>query len=114
MYNIMTKPILTFCSNTIKHFKNIIKNNNTKSILIGVKGGGCNGFAYSIEPTNNPPKKYDENINIDNTDIIICGKSLLYLTGTHISWENNNLGSGLEFNNPNISSTCGCGSTFSL
>lgn len=110
----MTKPLLTFCSNTIKHFKNIISNNNAKSILIGIQGGGCNGLKYDIRPTNENPQKLDETINIDGTNIIICGKSLLYLTGTHISWENNNLGSGLEFNNPNISSTCGCGTTFSL
>ena len=106
--------VISITNKALPKLKNIIKSHNVQRIMFGVKGGGCNWLAYSIEPTNNPPKKYDENINIDNTDIIICGKSLLYLTGTHISWENNNLGSGLEFNNPNISSTCGCGSTFSL
>ena len=111
----MSRPLLTFCNSAIKHFKKIISINNSKSVLISVSGGGCNGLKYNIAPTNEKPHKLDETLIIDNTEIIICGESALYLTGTHISWTNSNLGkSGLEFDNPNISSTCGCGTTFSV
>ena len=43
------KPLMTFCSTTIKHFKTLIDKDVTKNILIGVKVGGCNGLKYYIE-----------------------------------------------------------------
>lgn len=110
----MNRPLLTFCSGAINHLKNMIATNNSKSVFIGVKGGGCNGLAYDVRPTNEKPQKNDETLKVDNTNIIVCGRSIVYLVGTHVHWENNNLGSGLKFDNPNINSQCGCGSTFSI
>ena len=51
---------------------------------------------------------------VDNVNIIVCGKSLLHLIGVKIKWKDDLMGSGLEFNNPNATSSCGCGETFSL
>ena len=110
----MRKNVLTFCSKTIRHFRGILKNSNSKSILVGVKGGGCNGLKYYIEPTNDPPNKLDETMKVDGVDIIVCNKSLFYLIGTEVKWKDDLMGSGLEFTNPNASSSCGCGETFSV
>jgi iron-sulfur cluster assembly accessory protein len=106
--------LLNFCNKTIKHFKSILKNTNHKRILIGVKGGGCNGLKYYIEPTSDNPNKIDEIIKKDDIEIVVCGQNLFYLIGTNIKWVDNNMGSGLEFNNPNANSSCGCGETFSI
>ncbi len=105
------KKIMTFCSHTISHLKTISKNN---TILIGIKGGGCSGYKYYIEPTLDEPEKRDELILIDNLRIIVCGKSLLYLLGTHVYWKHDVMGARIEFDNPNAKSTCGCGDTFSI
>ncbi len=105
------KKIMTFCSNTISHLKTISKNN---TILIGIKGGGCSGYKYYIEPTLDEPEKRDELILIDNLRIIVCGKSLMYLLGTHVYWKHDVMGARIEFDNPNAKSTCGCGDTFSI
>jgi len=110
----MNRPIMTFCSKTLQHFRNILQKSEHNSILIGVKGGGCNGMKYYIEPTSDTPDKYDEKIKIDGVDIIVCGKSLIHMLGTEIKWKDDLMGSGLEFSNPNASSTCGCGETFSV
>ena len=83
----MSNNILKFCKTTIIKLKNIKQNSNCKSILIGVKGGGCNGLKYFIEPTNNLPEKLDEEIKIDDLHITVCGKSLFYLIGTEITWK---------------------------
>jgi iron-sulfur cluster assembly 1 len=107
-----SKKILTMCSNTVLHFKNLIKQENSKYVFVGVKGGGCNGLKYYVEPTNNPPEKFDEVVKKDGLSIIICGSGLMYLLGTHISWETNNMGNSLQFSNPNAKSSCGCGETF--
>jgi iron-sulfur cluster assembly accessory protein len=110
----MSKNILTFCAKTISHFRGILKKSNSKSILVGVKGGGCNGLKYYVEPTNDPPNKLDETIKVDDVNIIVCGKSLFHLIGTEVKWKDDLMGSGIEFSNPNATSSCGCGETFSI
>tara|TARA_B100001287_G_C22482255_1_gene434909 strand:- start:4 stop:333 length:330 start_codon:yes stop_codon:yes gene_type:complete len=108
------KSILNICNKSLNHFKKLLINSNSKYILIGVKGGGCNGLKYYIEPTNEEPNKLDEIIIKDDIQINICNKSIFYLIGTEIKWTDDNLGSGIVFNNPNAKNTCGCGDTFSL
>ena len=107
------KPFMTFCTTTIKHFKTLINKDNT-SLLIGIKGGGCNGYKYYIEPTSEQPSKRDEIIMIDDLKIIVCGKSLLHLLGTNVYWKTDIMGARIEFENPNAKSKCGCGDTFSI
>ena len=110
----MSRQILSFCGKTIQHFRGILKKTNHKSILIGIKGGGCNGMKYYIEPTSSQPEKLDEKINIDGVDIVVCHKSLLYILGSEVKWKEDLMGSGIEFINPNATSSCGCGETFSI
>ena len=109
------KNIINICSKSLLHFKTILNQTNSSKILIGVKGGGCNGLKYFIKPIKSDYKvdKFDEKIKIDNIDIVICGQSLMYLLGSEIKWKDDFMGSGLEFTNPNADSTCGCGETFS-
>tara|TARA_Y100000590_G_scaffold391843_1_gene468831 strand:+ start:2465 stop:2785 length:321 start_codon:yes stop_codon:yes gene_type:complete len=106
--------MLKMCSKTLSHFRTILANSNKNSIFIGVKGGGCNGLKYFIEPTNELPNKLDETIKIDDVQIIVCGESIIHLIGTEIKWKDDFMGSGLEFKNPNALGTCGCGETFSI
>ena len=106
--------LLNFSTKVIRHFKTILTESNHKSMLIGVKGGGCNGLQYFIEPTSDPPAKLDEQIQIDDLSIIVCGRSLLHLIGTNVSWKDDLMGSGITFENPNATSNCGCGETFNI
>ena len=110
----MNNNIISLCSKTIYHFKNLLKKDNSKYLFIGVKSGGCNGLKYIIKPTNEKPIKIDEQIKINNINITLCGKSLIYLIGTEIKWTEDYTGSKLEFFNPNALSSCGCGDTFSI
>ena len=108
----MSSKILRFCNQSIKHFENLRNISNSKYILIGVKGGGCNGLKYYIEPTDETPKKHDELIKENN--VIVCGDSLLYLIGSEVVWKTDAMGSRIEFINPNAKSQCGCGDTFGI
>ena len=93
----------------------IANKNNVNKFLFSVKGGGCNGFKYNISPMNEEPQKLDEVINIkDKLDLIIDHKSVFYIIGTEIDWKEDIMGSSFEFNNPNATSKCGCGETFSI
>ncbi len=108
------KNILSLCEKTVQHFSKLRKETNTNNFLLSVKGGGCNGLKYSIVPFFEKKDKYDEIVNYENFNIIICGKSIMYLIGLKISWNEDLFGSGLRFENPNANSKCGCGETFSI
>ena len=109
----MRSPLINICSKTISHFKNVLTQSQEKYIFIGVKGGGCNGLKYHIKPCSDECLKKDEFLVIDGVPIVICGNSLLYLIGTELKWKTSIMGTGIEFNNPNAKSSCGCGDTFS-
>jgi len=106
------KKLLIICEKTINHFKYLIKNSKHKYIRIGIKSGGCNGFKYDIQ-TVTEKDKHDEIIKNYDVPIIVCSKSMLYLIGTRLSWKTSMISNGIEFDNPNAKSTCGCGETFS-
>lgn len=106
--------IVNICSKTVNHFRNLLKSNNHKYILLSVKGGGCNGLKYNVSTSSDDVLKLDETINIDGVPIVICGQSLMYLIGTNIEWKTDTMGAGLRFSNPNAASSCGCGDTFSV
>jgi iron-sulfur cluster assembly accessory protein len=81
-------------------------------LRIAVVGGGCSGFSYSMAFENNPGL-LDKTINYDGLNVYIDQASLLYLDGAEVDYVETLEGSGFKFNNPNVKSTCGCGSSFS-
>ena len=107
----------------------------TMRLRVGVKGGGCSGFNYTLDLTE-VQKDSDEVWNFTYaraaqsegeggtatataggdtfTVTVVCDpKSYLYLNGTTIDYKDEIMGSGFVFNNPNATATCGCGSSFS-
>jgi iron-sulfur cluster assembly protein len=80
-------------------------------LRVGVKGGGCSGFSYLLDLTENQ-KDTDETFDQHGVTVIVDPKSLLYLSGTVIDFKNEVMGRGFVFQNPNATSTCGCGSSF--
>ena len=105
-------------------------------LRVGVKGGGCSGFSYLLDLTE-VQKETDEvwsftytrrpdakaageqggvaTASADSFTVqVICDpKSYLYLNGTTIDFKDEIMGRGFVFNNPNATTTCGCGSSFS-
>jgi iron-sulfur cluster assembly protein len=81
-------------------------------LRVGVKGGGCSGFSYLLDLTESQ-KDSDEVFVQHGIRIIVDPKSLLYLNGTTIDFKDEIMGRGFVFQNPNATSSCGCGSSFS-
>lgn len=81
-------------------------------LRVGVKGGGCSGFSYVLDLTESQ-KDTDELFEQHGIRIICDPKSLLYLNGTTIDFKDEIMGRGFVFQNPNATSSCGCGSSFS-
>src|ERR1700761_2147484 len=82
-------------------------------LRVGVKGGGCSGFSYLLDLTEEAPGETDEQMESNGVQILIDSKSLLYLEGTEIDFKDDVIQSGFVFKNPNATSSCGCGSSFS-
>ncbi len=81
-------------------------------LRVGVKGGGCSGFSYVLDLTET--QRDSDEVFEQHGIVIICDpKSLLYLNGTTISFKDEIMGRGFVFENPNATTTCGCGSSFS-
>ena len=81
-------------------------------LRVGVKGGGCSGFSYLLDLTEQQHDN-DETFEEQGVKIVCDPKSYLYLNGTTIDFKDEVMGRGFVFNNPNASTTCGCGSSFS-
>jgi len=83
-------------------------------LRVGVVGGGCSGFSYSMA-FENSPGMLDKTYKFGNEQlqVFIDQASLLYLDGAEVDYIETLEGSGFKFNNPNVKSTCGCGSSFS-
>ena len=80
-------------------------------LRVGVKGGGCSGFSYILDLTENVNDN-DEAFDKDGLSVVCDPKSYLYLNGTTIDFKDEVMGRGFVFSNPNATSTCGCGSSF--
>jgi len=81
-------------------------------LRVGVKGGGCSGFSYMLDLTEEPKSDMDEEMESHGVKILVDMKSNLYLNGVEIDFKDEVMGKGFVFKNPNATSTCGCGSSF--
>jgi len=82
-------------------------------LRIAVVGGGCSGFSYSMA-FENQPNVLDKTYSFDGLRVFIDQASLLYLDGAEVDYVETLEGSGFKFSNPQVKSTCGCGSSFSV
>ena len=99
--------------NAVDRIKEISLKQKQEYFRISVDGGGCQGFSYKFN--------FDENINDDDkifdfkdVKILIDPTSLNFLKGSKLDFVNDIIGSYFKVINPNASSTCGCGTSFSL
>jgi iron-sulfur cluster assembly accessory protein len=82
-----------------------------RGLRLRVVGGGCAGFSYDLyfdETT-----EVDRQFPLNTVNVVVDEMSLMYLVGVEIDYIEG-LQSGFKFNNPNVKSTCGCGSSFSV
>lgn len=81
-------------------------------LRLGVKGGGCSGFSYVLELDRDLDPKYDRTFELEGVPVVVDRKSLVLLAGTTLDYTGELLGQGFEFNNPNATRGCGCGTSF--
>ncbi len=95
------------------------RNRPGTSLRVGIRGGGCSGFSYVIEFHDGEPHSRDrvlDRLAEDGTPVrvVVDRKSLIYLNGATLDWEQTLLAQGFKFRNPNEAASCGCGHSFQV
>lgn len=80
-------------------------------IRLGTRTKGCAGISYKVE-FGDTIEFGDEHITVENIDLLIDNKSLIYLIGLQVDYKETELESGFVFENPNKKGDCGCGESF--
>ena len=107
---------ITLTERAVREVKRIIGDQNLPEgtvLRVGVKGGGCSGFSYSLG-FDDKVADTDQIETVEGVKVACDHKSFLYLNGTEIDFEESLMGRGFKFGNPNASKTCGCGESFSV
>jgi len=82
-------------------------------LRLGIKTTGCSGLAYVLEFVDGLNED-DEMYTVNDVNIIIDGKSLVYLDGIELDFIKEGLNEGFKFTNPNAKGECGCGESFNV
>jgi iron-sulfur cluster insertion protein len=110
----MNDPI-TLTSSAAKQIAELIleENNPNLKLRVFVQGGGCSGFSYGFDFAEELAED-DIVIEKDEVQLVVDSMSLQYLIGATIDYTESLLGSSFNIDNPQASTTCGCGSSFSI
>ena len=107
---------ISLTEKALSEIKRIMSENKVPEsfgVRVGVKGGGCSGFTYTLG-FDGEVKEGDTIIEDNEVKLFIDGKSLFYLSGTELDFSDGLNGKGFVFSNPNATKTCGCGESFGV
>ena len=109
-----TAPI-SLTPNAVAKVKEIMAQQNPvpTGLRVGVVGGGCSGFSYSMS-FENSSGLMDKVFDMDGLKVYVDATSVMYLNGCIVDYVETLEGAGFKFENPNVKSTCGCGSSFNV
>jgi len=106
--------MVTFTKRAVKVISNIMneqKVGDDTRVRVGVKGGGCSGFTYTVD-FDSRKGKFDLEFESFGLNILVDKKSHIYIKDTEVDWSNDLNDRGLKFNNPSAKGSCGCRTSF--
>lgn len=109
------KPPLILTPNAINKVREIMATQDPlpAGLRIGVVGGGCSGFQYSMA-FENQAGMMDKVFSFGDLKVFVDATSLMYLQGCTVDYLETLEAAGFKFENPQVKSTCGCGSSFQV
>ena len=109
------ETLLEFSDSAVKKLKAIQAEEGNPDLMlrVSVYGGGCSGFQYTFS-LEEEVKPADKTVEKDGVTLIIDQKSYQYLAGSEVDFQEGLEGAMFVVNNPNATSTCGCGASFSI
>jgi iron-sulfur cluster insertion protein len=107
--------MITITSAAAKKIKTILKEEDPSlKLRVFVEGGGCTGFQYGFSVEELPPAEDDFTFDKDGVEVVIDSISMQYLSEAEIDYTESLMGSNFTIRNPNVTATCGCGSSFAV
>jgi iron-sulfur cluster insertion protein len=100
---------ITLTENANTKISSILK--DKEFIRLYIQGGGCSGFQYMFDVVSD---KEDDDIQIPGSRLLIDTLSYQYIENSQIDYSNDLLGSKFIVNNPQATTTCGCGQSFTI
>lgn len=108
-------PQLQLTTAALNKIKEILaeENNPNTKLRVFVQGGGCSGFNYGFSLEE---ELVEDDINVGTLDapVVVDPMSMQYLVGATINYKEELMGANFVIDNPNATSTCGCGSSFGI
>jgi iron-sulfur cluster assembly protein len=106
--------MITLTAGAAAEVKRLLAKENKPDIglRIGVRAGGCSGFSYVLG--FDAPTPEDKVETIDGVKVLVDNKSVSYLNGMELDYQDGLQGKGFTFHNPNATKSCGCGESFSV
>jgi len=107
--------MISISDSAAKKIKSIIdEEDSSLKLRIFVQGGGCSGFQYGFTLEELPPQEDDLTFEKDGIQVIVDSMSMQYMNEAEIDYEETLLGAEFKIKNPNVTATCGCGSSFTI
>ena len=108
--------MVTVTATAVAKVKEIMEKQDPKptAVRLGVRGGGCSGFSYAMVFDDGEMTENDSETDYDGLKVRVDNMSAMYLEGCEVDYVDTLEGAGFKFNNPNVKTTCGCGSSFSV
>ena len=104
--------MVTVSATAVAKLKNLMAQDGVEGqgLRVQVRGGGCSGYEYQL--AFDTPREGDQIVEQDGVKVVIDPKSLLFLTGSEIDFDDGLTGAGFAIKNPNAKGSCGCGQSF--
>ena len=102
---------LTITQNAVDMLSQAFGEDRSMGLLVGVLSGGCSGYMYDLQIVEETEIECQE-LDISGFKILVPKASSHLLNGIQIDYEDRLMGGGFKINNPNASSSCGCGESF--
>ena len=106
--------MITLTDRAANELKDLMTSQNKASaaLRVWVAGGGCSGLSYGMALDENEPEADDQVFETDGVKLFVDTLSLGYMEGSSVDYVDDVLGGGFKIENPNATSSCGCGSSF--
>jgi iron-sulfur cluster assembly protein len=107
--------MITLTERAATELRDLIKSQEKESsaLRVWVAGGGCSGLNYGMALDDNEPEAEDNVFDQSGIKNYVDPVSLNYMSGASVDYVDDVLGGGFKIENPNATSTCGCGNSFS-
>ena len=102
---------LTITENAVNMLSQAFGDDRSMGLLVGVLSGGCSGYMYDLQIVEETEIDCQE-LDVSGFRILVPKASSHLLNGIQIDYEDRLMGGGFKINNPNASSSCGCGESF--